>query len=106
MRYLTLLIWLLLVSPVSAQVLYLSPYTGDGSEESPFKAHGVGQEFRDAIREVHIRLDESAMGFSHRMCRPAAAAARMASLVARLVPSGSYERAEAESVARNAPSLE
>ncbi len=34
------------------------------------EAHGVDQQFRDAIREVHIRLDESAMGFSAQKREP------------------------------------
>lgn len=40
---LLLLLALLLPSLATAQVLYLSPYTGDGSEANPFKGAGVGQ---------------------------------------------------------------
>lgn len=42
-RYLLLLCLLATAGQASAQVLYLSPYTGNGSEATPFKAHGVGQ---------------------------------------------------------------
>ena len=42
-----------LATPAYAQVLYLSPYQGDGSEATPFIPHGVGQGAQCAPLPTH-----------------------------------------------------